>query len=340
MDDLLHLDAVGHHHRQGRRQGQVEIDGDAVALGLDLQQRQSFANDGVDVAGHQIRLLLAHEVSRAGDDLVGPVGLLGNLPQGFENLGGLALLESQAPDATVGVAGNGRQRLVQLVGQLGRHTTDQGEARDVGQFGLQAPGLFLLLLAQGDVDEDGFHVALFGRKRDVDEQPGRGAVAAANLYLEAPHATTAQSLGNHPLPDRGIDVVLRGDEFGDEVLAGIVAEDLGRPAVGVEHGAIADASPRQTDLGTFKEITIVDLALAQDLFRLPSPVIGRKRQPSRGWRHQRRRQHRQPDGQRSTEHLGVEDQVAGIGKQHGNGHRQQTQRDHRTRRADSPEIIQ
>jgi hypothetical protein len=127
--------------------------------GLDLSlllADQARAAGLLDQFGQAGRLALAgsapDEVAHAVDDVAGPQGLGGGLVDGVAHLGlvGLATPVDQAARAGQQV-GDGRQRLVQLVGQGRGHLAHGRQARDVDQLVLQflQPRLGALAVSSG-----------------------------------------------------------------------------------------------------------------------------------------------------------------------------------------------
>jgi hypothetical protein len=122
---LLDHGAVAHHARHGRRQ--VDLDARAALARLQPHQRQHRLDQ--QVAAHRLVRLLApaHEVVHALDDAAGALGLLGDA------LGRLlaacaavsaSVRGAASGSASRGVAGDRRQRLVELMAQQRGHLAD------------------------------------------------------------------------------------------------------------------------------------------------------------------------------------------------------------------------
>ena len=185
---LLDHGAVADHAR--RRVRQVGVDPGAALARLQPHQRQHRVEQQVHADGFAQLLAAAHEVVHALDDPPGALGLLGHVLQGLaqqRRCVGIGLVHQVQRAA--GIAGNGRQRLVQLVAQQRGHLADGGQPRG----GLQP---FLLLARQvldaalrADV-EHGAHPAgvlalAVDQRRFIDHDREALAVLAHEQCFEA-----------------------------------------------------------------------------------------------------------------------------------------------------------
>jgi hypothetical protein len=79
---------------------------------------------------------VAHEIAQPAHDLPGPNGLLGRFVEGFpdrrQGLRIRIMLEKVA--GALGLVGDGRERLVELVGKGGRERPHLADSADVGEF--------------------------------------------------------------------------------------------------------------------------------------------------------------------------------------------------------------
>ena len=112
--------------------------------GLDLEQHGHVADQVVDVDGRTAGFGAVDELPQVTDDLAGPLRLLGDLLDRVAHVVHARAAEVwDVMAADVGVVGDGRQGLVQLVRQAGDHFAHRRQPADVGQ--LVEPLLGLLL---------------------------------------------------------------------------------------------------------------------------------------------------------------------------------------------------
>ena len=163
-EHLLQLDAVGRDAR--RRSRQLGTQGDALALELAVQQGQRFGHDLVQVDALERPLGRADHDTQAADDLAGALVLADDVAQDLAELlvAGLALGEEAL--RRLGVAENGGQRLVQLMGERAGQFAQHRHARQMRQLAvaLLCPQLELFSPENLEVQRDG------RRKGEQDER--------------------------------------------------------------------------------------------------------------------------------------------------------------------------
>src|SRR5574343_119808 len=142
--NAIHIDA-----RQVFRQ--VDNDLRTSALGLDVGKGAGFVDQFGQGDGLPLGIVLPDHVAHAADDLAGPLGLAGGFLHGDEQVVQLVVAGLHALDAAGAVVGDGRQRLVQLMGQRGGHLAHGDQARGLLQALLLLQVDLVDVLAVGDV---------------------------------------------------------------------------------------------------------------------------------------------------------------------------------------------
>ena len=150
---LDHRAVAVHARHRGRRGGQIDLDTRAGLARLQPHQRQHGFDQQVHRHGFLVLFAAAHKVVHALDDAAGALGLFGDAFQRLAQHGAAlhwtGLVERrrlvasgriQQVERARGVAGDRRQRLVELVAEQRGHLAHHGQARR----GLQA----VLLLAR------------------------------------------------------------------------------------------------------------------------------------------------------------------------------------------------
>ncbi len=90
-------------------------------------------DQAVAVSENALRVWRADEIAEAPDDFSSAQPLRGDLLERIPDLGGIGAPASQQPVARLGVACDGGERLIQLVGDARGHLAHGGEARDVSE---------------------------------------------------------------------------------------------------------------------------------------------------------------------------------------------------------------
>ena len=146
---LLYLDPVGKH--QIVRRVQVEAQKHALFAGAGEPECAGLFDHFRKALDALLGRVAGDEVAQSPDDVAGANRLLsGAIERGFDlRRVGVGAISQQAA-RSLHVIADGRQRLIELVGQGGSHFAHRAEARDVDQFGLQflQPRLGLLLLGE------------------------------------------------------------------------------------------------------------------------------------------------------------------------------------------------
>ncbi len=193
---LLDQDAIGHHGGEVRRD--LHVDPEPGRAGVDGGEGHRLVHEFGQVHRAEARLALLHEVLDAADDGAGPLGLRRQLLQrAFERLG----IGAVAPDQVERprrIGRDGGERLVQFVGERGRHLAEGDEpSRALQALGLP-PRELHGRLAVGDVD-DRSHPAAHGavrvhQRRLVDQRIEDAAVRPAEAGLPARRLQLAMHL--------------------------------------------------------------------------------------------------------------------------------------------------
>jgi hypothetical protein len=126
-EHLLNLDLVHGHGRQ--RIVQIEFQPPVMHAGVGGQQRVHLADEAVDVLGFAPDVLVTDQRTDTADDFPGAQGLSGNLFQRATDFRQVRRRQAQQPHAGLRVVGDGRQGLVELVRNAGRHLAHGGQAR-------------------------------------------------------------------------------------------------------------------------------------------------------------------------------------------------------------------
>jgi hypothetical protein len=159
------LDAVAHqieqhlfeHHRVGQqfRAHALDLADDthAAVLGSSLDEADAVVDDLGEIAGRELGLALANEVVHPPDDVAGALRLYREFSERLLELHGGEVAGFELVQAAGVVAGDRRQRLVQLMGQRRSHFAHGHQACGDLQFLLLLAGEFLGVLAGGDVDD-------------------------------------------------------------------------------------------------------------------------------------------------------------------------------------------
>ena len=137
---------------------QLTDDFGANLLQFQAVDRNRLADQIVQRNGGNVRAGFLHEVADPAEDFRGPVGLVRNVFQGRQDFAVMFRTLEHAANAPPGVILGSVQRLVQFVGQAGRHLAHDAQTRHVGQLDLVQLQLLLAgpqvafdLLPPGDV---------------------------------------------------------------------------------------------------------------------------------------------------------------------------------------------
>src|SRR5690554_3703138 len=134
---------------------QIKIETDIVVNRLLIQKAGDLDAGLVDRKADALKLGATDKTAHPFDDFGGAFGLSRNQLHRaghLRQLGNLALV--QAAEGAVTVIDDGRQRLVDFVGQFGGHFADRQQARHVSHLQLLAFGLFFRLAFEGNVAGD------------------------------------------------------------------------------------------------------------------------------------------------------------------------------------------
>jgi hypothetical protein len=150
-----------------------------MRAGIVIDQGGGLAGDQVEVHRDELGLPLLHEAAHPLDDFTGPLRLgIDRLEPGLHLVA--VALAGHGAQACRAVQGNGGQRLVDLVGDLGRHFAQAGETRDVRQFEHVLPLAALRRLDRTDIVDHDVKAAHASLGRGI-RQVGNGHVTRARV---------------------------------------------------------------------------------------------------------------------------------------------------------------
>jgi hypothetical protein len=174
QNDLLSLDLIDHDRRQARRQ--IEANGDAGLARPDQAQPARLADDLVEIGRGSLGFALADELAQATDDLTRPRSLFDRLSHRPDDpVGREAVERLDHPPRRLDVVHHGRQRLIELMRQRGRHFPHGAQARYVDELALHLchPALRLVLLRNVPDDPNEHRLAVLQSLAD-GETHGEG----------------------------------------------------------------------------------------------------------------------------------------------------------------------
>ena len=182
---LLQLHAVAVDLRQVGRQAGAHVD--IARHELAVQELQHVVHDMVQLGGDELLVGLFHQQAQMVDQLPGPLVGLDDLRQDGADLRDVGRVVRQKALRRLGIAQDGGQRLVQLVGERARELGERGHPRQMGQLHALLALLHFGLPPCRDVahDADGTGLALQVHRLDAHQGlPGSaGAVAQRHLHV-------------------------------------------------------------------------------------------------------------------------------------------------------------
>jgi len=241
-NDLLEQNRIGDHLGQVGRTVDPKVH--AQALDVPPQQSDAGLDDHGQAARLELRLSAGQKLADALDDASGMAGLLAHALQGLDQLRVGPWLTRQRIEHPGVVAGDHRQRLVQLVRQRGSNLPQHRQPRVV-RHGLHLPALALFhLLALGDV-EDGRHPAdllpLGIHQRRLEDHhihdPPIPVLPAGFVAHARRLASHVAQVAGHALADLVGQPVRHGRQEADQLLR-LVAHHVGHCLVHVHEPAV------------------------------------------------------------------------------------------------------
>ena len=169
---LLNLDPVGKH--QIARRVQVEAQEHALFAGAGEPERAGLFDHFRKTLDALLGRVARDEVAQSPDDVAGADRLLGGAIERRFDLRRVGVgAASQQAARSLHVVADGRQRLIEFVGEGGSHLAHRAQTRDVDQFGLQflQPCLGLLLL--GEIADEARKEGLSSRMHLADGEMHR-----------------------------------------------------------------------------------------------------------------------------------------------------------------------
>ena len=153
---------------------------------LARDQEGRFLDDLVDLQQILLGRRLLQESPDAGHDLAGAAALSDDVTDRRRNLLQIGHVAAQPPQASLAAGDDRCQRLIHLVGNGRAELAEGSDARGMRQLRLRREQRILCLLALGDVDDEGEHVAIavgLGRKGDRKQDGNLASVETHELGL-------------------------------------------------------------------------------------------------------------------------------------------------------------
>ena len=132
---MLHLRGIHHDTRQMRAEFEPDLRAVSVPVGED--QIPDLLEREIDVSRLPLHRLRLSQAAQPAQDIAGANRLTGDFTQGRARVVLVGACPTEQPVAGLGVVGDRRQRLVELVRDAGRHFPDHRQPRDLEDTSVQ-----------------------------------------------------------------------------------------------------------------------------------------------------------------------------------------------------------